>query len=81
LPAIISAGEKLATYSKALASKVGVSWSMEADGSSCHQQKDKVVDYCQKLLKAVDTAHHNMEELVAKVEGKYGTANIQQDCR
>ncbi len=54
---------------------------MEADGSSCHQQKDKVVDYCQKLLKAVDTAHHNMEELVAKVEGKYGTANIQQDCR
>lgn len=50
---------------------------MESDGNSCKQQKNELVNNCQKLLKAVDTAHHNMDELVAKIEGKYGTANIE----
>ncbi|XP_046442812.1 transcriptional regulator ATRX homolog isoform X3 [Daphnia pulex] len=87
LPAIISEAEKLATYCKALASKVGVSWSKEceeADGSSCHQQKDKVVNYCRKLRKAVVTTRLNMklleEKLVAKFEQNYGnTADIEVD--
>jgi hypothetical protein len=52
-------------------------------------KKNVVVNNCQKLLTAVHTVYHNMDELVAKIEGKYGTANRstrctevdQQDCR
>ncbi len=53
----------------------------EADGSSCHQQKDKVIFY-RKLRKALDTTLQNMkllDELVAKLELKYGiTANTEE---
>jgi hypothetical protein len=70
LPAIISEAEKLATYCKALASKYGVSWSIEC------QEAD--------LRKLVVTTRLNMklleEKLVAKFEQNYGnTADTEVD--
>jgi hypothetical protein len=64
---------------KALASKLEEIWSKEfeeADGNSCHQQKDK-------LRKALDTTLQNMkslEELMVKFKLKFGiTADTEVD--
>jgi hypothetical protein len=86
LPAIISEAEKLATYCKVLASKVGASWSKESTetggGGQCHQEKDKVINYCRKLRKAVVATRLNMklleEKMVLKFEQNYGnTSDIE----
>ncbi len=87
LPAIISEAEKLATYCKVLASKVGASWSKETeetDGGLCLENKDKVINYCRKLRKAVVTTRLNMklleEKMVCRFEQNYGnSADIEVD--
>lgn len=90
LPAIINEAEKLATYCKVLATKVGNNWnkdraSVNGDQPRTYsrQEKDlskcKVIDCCRKLRKAVVTTQLNMQllekKLVQKYEQKYGNAS------
>lgn len=86
---MINEAEKLATYCKVLASKVGINWSKtgsgnqgdpsENDGSDNALDKLKVVNCCRKLRKAVVTTRLNMnlleKKLVDKFEQKYGNAS------
>lgn len=88
LPSIISEAEKLATYCKILATKVGNSWSKDCadsggEGSSSGRRdkesdKLKVINCCRKLRKAVTTTRFNMKllekRMVTKYEQKYGNA-------
>uniref|UniRef100_A0A0P6D5S1 ATP-dependent helicase ATRX n=1 Tax=Daphnia magna TaxID=35525 RepID=A0A0P6D5S1_9CRUS len=89
LPAIINEAEKLATYCKVLAAKVGTSWSKNgggsAEGTSNRRDKEtdklKVISCCRKLRKAVVTTGVNMKllekKIVTKFEQNYGnTADI-----
>ena len=89
LPAIISEAEKLATYCKVLATKVGNNWNKDGapvngdESSSSRQERDlnkfKVIDCCRKLRKAVVTTQLNMKllekKLVSKFEQKYGNTS------
>lgn len=84
LPAIISEAEKLATYCKMLASKIGSSLLKDEaghdEGTSKAKELDKtkVIDCCRRLRKAVFTTRTNMKNLenrmVTKFEQKYGNA-------
>lgn len=85
---MISEAEKLATYCKVLASKVGNNWQKDSasnridESGSGHSEKEmdklKVVSCCRKLRKAVVTTRLNMKllekKLVNKFEQKYGNA-------
>ncbi|XP_059350722.1 transcriptional regulator ATRX homolog isoform X2 [Daphnia carinata] len=87
LPAIINEAEKLATYCKVLAAKVGTSWSKDEGGSGegtsnlCDKETDKlkVISCCRKLRKAVVTTGVNMKllekKIVTKFEQKYGNTD------
>ena len=88
LPSIISEAEKLATYCKVLATKIGNNWSKDCadsggEGSSSGRRdkesdKLKVINCCRKLRKTVTTTRLNMEllekRMVTKYEQKYGNA-------
>lgn len=96
LPLMITEAEKLATYCKVLASKVGNNWykdgasnKIEESGNG-HSEKEldklKVVACCRKLRKAVVTTRLNMKllekKLVNKFEQKYGNAaDIEVESR
>ncbi|KAI9562242.1 hypothetical protein GHT06_013207 [Daphnia sinensis] len=87
LPAIINEAEKLATYCKVLAAKVGTSWSKDVGGSGegtnngrdKEVDKQKVISCCRKLRKAVVTTGVNMKllekKIVTKFEQNYGNTS------
>lgn len=93
MPAIINEAEKLATYCKVLAAKVGTNWSKGDGGTgevTSNNRRDKeadklrVISCCRKLRKAVVTTRVNMKllekKIVSKFEQNYGNiADIDVD--